>query len=179
MTAIAGIVEDGKVWIGGDALSSNQGVSKVCAAPKVFVNGEFLIGYTSSFRMGQLLEYELSPPTPHEGENGMGFMVRQFIPAVKSTLQHGGYQRNRDGEDFGGVFIVGYRGELYRVDSDFHVAEYRQNYLAIGCGEDFLLGSLHTTEQFELPPQERIQIALDAAAEHCSGVRGPHTIKSL
>lgn len=176
MTAIAGIVEDGKVWIGGDSAGASGLSLTVRSDPKVFINGEFVFGYTSSFRMGQLLEHEFTPPKPHEGEDGMPYMVKRFIPGVKSTLRSGGYQVSRDGQDTGGTFLVGYRGQLYMVHNDYQVARLKQPFAAVGCGEDLALGSLYTTREFDLSPRARIEIALEAAAEFSAGVRGPFTV---
>lgn len=100
MTAIAGIVEDGKVWIGGDSAGVGGTSLSTRADPKVFKNGEFVFGYTGSFRSGQLLEHSFHPPVPLENESGMAYMVKQFIPGVKSCLKDGGYQRQFDGQDW-------------------------------------------------------------------------------
>lgn len=147
--------------------------------PKVFVNGEFVFGYTSSFRMGQLLEYEFSPPTPTEGVSGMAYMVKQFIPGVKSTLKEGGFQTSENGEDSGGTFLVGWRGGLYEIEDDYQVARVRQSFHSCGCGRDMVLGSLHATNEFEIGPEDRITMALNAAVEFSAGVRGPFTVLSV
>lgn len=179
MTAIAGIVEDGKVWIGGDSAGVGGLSMQTRTDPKVFINGECVFGYTSSFRMGQLLEHEFSPPTPYEGESGMAYMVKRFIPAVKACLRAGGFQTSDDGQDIGGTFLVGYRGQLYEIASDYQVARVRQTYHACGCGADLVLGSLHATNEFDLKPKERIIMALNAAVEFSAGVRGPFSILSI
>lgn len=179
MTAIAGIVEDGKVWIGGDSAGAGGLSMQIRTDPKVFTNGEFIFGYTSSFRMGQLLEYEFSPPTPYEGENGMAYMVKRFVPDVKACLISGGYQTSTNGQDYGGTFLVGYRGQLYEIEGDYQVARMSQTYHACGCGTDLALGSLHTTDQFDLSPKERIVMALNAAAKFSAGVRGPFEVISM
>ena len=176
MTAIAGIVEDGKVWIGGDSAGVGGLSMSTRTDPKVFINEEFVFGYTSSFRMGQLLEHEFTPPTPFEKEHGMSYMVKRFVPAVKATLKAGGYQTNENGRDQGGTFLVGYRGELYEIECDYQVARVRQAYHACGCGQDLVLGSLHSTNEFELTPEMRITMALDAAVEFSAAVRGPFSI---
>lgn len=178
MTAIVGIVEDGKVWIGGDSAGVGGLSMQIRSDPKVFKNGEFVIGYTSSFRMGQILEHHLSAPLPYEGESGMAYMVKRFIPAVKAQLRDHGFQRCSEGQDSGGTFLVGYRGELYEVEDDYQVARVQQRYHAVGCGRDLALGSLYTTNQFEMSPKERITTALSAAAEFSAGVRAPFTIIS-
>jgi len=176
MTAIAGLVENGVVWIGGDSAGVGGYSMQVRSDPKVFRNGEFLIGYTTSFRMGQILEHHLSPPTPHEGDAGMDYMVKRFIPAVKSAFKSNAFQRSFDGRDYGGEFLVGYRSELYVIESDYQVARVCQQYYACGCGMDLVLGSLHTTDQYEMPPRERIELALSAAAEFSAGVCEPFHI---
>ncbi len=179
MTAIAGIAENGKVWIGGDSAGVGGLSLSIRSDPKVFINGEFIFGYTSSFRMGQILEHLFSPPVPYEGENGMAYMVKRFIPGVKEALKNGGYQRHESGQDIGGTFLVGYRGQLYEVESDYQVARVAQPYDACGCGRDLILGSLHATESFGMLPQKRITMALDAAVAFSAGVRGPYTIMSV
>jgi len=177
MTAIAGIVCDGKVWIGGDSAGTNYLFKmETRTDPKVFVNGEFVFGYTSSFRMGQLLEHEFTPPTPHEGDDGVAYMVKRFIPAVKATLKSGGYQKTSEGQDEGGTFLVGYRGTLYQVYSDYQVARVRQGYQACGCGETLILGSLPATDRYDISPKDRIIMALEAAEQFSAGVRGPFTV---
>ena len=175
MTAIVGIVEKKEVWIGGDSAGVGGLSIDSRTEPKVFQNGEFLIGFTTSFRMGQLLEFEFNPPGHNEGESGIGFMVRKFIPEVISCLRGGGFLATEDGRVSGGSFLVGHRGELFEVDDDFQVFSVRQGFHAVGCGTDIALGSLHTS-QGKLPAKKRIKAALKAAAEFSAGVRGPFTI---
>ena len=57
-------------------------------------------------------------------------------------------------------------------------ARVRQTYHACGCGRDLVLGSLFTTDQFDLKPRERINMALSAAAEFSAGVRAPFQVVS-
>ncbi len=179
MTAIAGIVEEGSVWIGGDSAGVGGMSLQTRSDPKVFKNGEFVIGYTTSFRMGQILEHHLTAPPPYEGEHGIGYMIKRFIPTVKDVLSKHGFQTVKDGQHSGGTFLVGYRGELYQIQDDYQVARIRQTYHACGCGQDLALGSLHSTEAFDLKPRDRITMALSAAAEFSAGVRGPfHVLRA-
>lgn len=176
VTAIAGLVQDGKVWIGGDSAGVGGMSLALRRDPKVFRNGEFIIGYTSSFRMGQILRYYLNAAKPTEGQDDFEYMVRAFIPAVRACLKDNGYLKTDSGQESIGTFLVGRRGKLYYVADDMQVGELQSPYAACGCGQDLVLGSLHTTEQYQIGPEERIRLALQAAESFSIGVRGPFTI---
>ena len=178
MTAIVGILHGESVWIGGDAAGVGGLSLTTRKDPKVFRNGEFIVGYTSSFRMGQLLEFAFAPPKPMESESIMPYMVTRFVPAIRDCLKSGGFQTTDKGQEFGGTFLVGYRGELFEIESDYQVSRVRASFNACGCGRDIALGSLHTTQSMKLPPEKRITMALEAASEFSAGVRGQFTIVS-
>ena len=63
----------------------------VRADEKVFRNGDFLMGFTTSFRMGQLLRYKLNPPRRHPDDRVAKYMVVDFIDAVRECLKAGGW----------------------------------------------------------------------------------------
>lgn len=176
MTCIVGLVDDGRVWIGGD----NAGVDSAGnmtrrAAAKVFRNGPFLIGFTSSFRMGDLLRYSLEVPKRPKGMGVRRFMVTRFIVAVRRCLKDCGYQQVQDAREYGGEFLVGYSGRLFKVCPDYQVGEL-VGFGAIGCGLAFACGAMYASQR---RPRDRVRVALQAAERFSSGVRGPFVIKSI
>ena len=50
MTAIAAIVQDNVVYIGGDSAGVGGYSLEVRKDPKVFITGPFVMGFTTSFR---------------------------------------------------------------------------------------------------------------------------------
>lgn len=177
MTAIAGVVQDGEVWIGGDSAGVAGLGLTVRADPKVFVLGKMLIGYTSSFRMAQILRYHVTPEVPKEGQDEFEYMVCSFVPLIRKTMKTHGYLKTKDGREEAGTFMVGWRGKLYKIESDLQVAESGWEYTACGCGQDIVLGSLYTTERYNLSAKERIRTALESAEAFSAGVRGPFVIR--
>lgn len=173
MTCIVGLVEGGKVYMGGDSSGVSSWTLTIRADEKVFCNGEFLIGFTTSFRMGQLLRYAFTPP-PIEGDL-FAYMVTQFVTAVRACLKEGGYAKKENEQEEGGTFLVGVRGRLFAVCGDYQVVASADNYAAIGSGEDIALGALCATYG-DLPPRLCIERALSAAERHNIGVRGPFTV---
>jgi ATP-dependent protease HslVU (ClpYQ) peptidase subunit len=181
MTCIVGMVEDGVVYIGGDALASETVGNHVVARAdeKVFANGDFLFGFCGSFRIGQLLRYAFTPPE-QGNKNDMAYMVVDFIDAVRRTCKKKGVLKKVDEEESSeSTFLVGYKGKLYVVEGDFDVGCHADSYCAIGAGAHFALGSLHTTQGLTFTAKERICMALQAAAAYNSAVRGPFIIRSL
>ena len=171
MTCIVGLVHEGTVFIGGDS-AGVAGLSLVVRADeKVFRNGDFLMGFTTSFRMGQLLRYKLNPPRRHPDDRVAKYMVVDFIDAVRECLKAGGWASKENETEQGGTFLVGYSGHLFTVEGDYQAGQPEDGYAAVGSGQDIARGSLFATQGQE--PRSRVLTALRAAERFNAGVRGP------
>lgn len=179
MTAIAGFVHsDGSVWVGGDSAGVAGFELTRRADPKVFRNGNFLFGFTSSFRMGQLLRYAFQPPAKADSVDVMAYMATTFIDAVRACLKSGGYASRVNETESAGEFLVGFHGRLFLIESDYQVSEACCDYAARGAGSQIACGALYATRD-HVDPRERMIIALHAAEHHNAAVRGPFTILQL
>ncbi len=179
MTCIVGLVDgDGTIYMGGDSAGVGGYALTVVKAPKVFRNCAYLIGFTASFRMGQLLEYAFSPPT-FDGYCLERFMVTTFVDALRDCFKQGGYAQKNNEVESGGTFLIGCYGRLFTIHSDYQVTEALCGYDAVGSGCDLALGALHATRDLHLPPARRIERALEAAQAHNIGVRGPFIVEEL
>jgi len=173
MTCIAGIVEEGKIYMGADSAGVDLTTYSITyrADQKIFIkNNKMLFGFTTSFRMGQLLRYALKIPQHPDTMDDMTYLTTRFIDAVRKCLKTGGYQTKKDDVETGGTFVLGYKSNLYEIYDDYQVALPMDHILAIGCGADFALGSLHTSTG---KPLERLKMALEAAAHFSIGVAPP------
>jgi hypothetical protein len=104
-------------------------------------------------------------------------MVTDFVDGLRECFKRGGYSKISDNEENGGTFLVGHKGRLFTIDSDFQVGEQVEDYAAVGCGDDIALGSMYST--IGKPVEERIRTALQAAEAFSTGVRGPFNILKL
>ena len=168
MTCIVGIVQDGRIYMGGDNQGSDGSNKTSLKNRKVFQNGPFLIGYTSSYRMGQLLQYSFYPPAIKENQDVLDYMTTDFVNSVRECLRSGGYATNDKGEERGGNFLVGYKGRLFEIQNDFSVMESSHAFNSVGCGYPYALGSLITSD--DQTPKDRIINALKAAEVFSVGV---------
>lgn len=175
MTCIVGIVDAGRVHIGADSAGVANYELVQRNDRKVFKNGAFIMGFTSSFRMGQLLAFKLKPPKRHADDDVMTFMVTEFIDAVRDCLKAGGYAEKEKEVERGGNFLVGYAGRLFNIGSDYQVGESIHGFDACGSGESIALGSMAST--VGRPTAERIARALSAAEKFNAGVRSPFYVE--
>lgn len=180
MTCIVGLVDQGIVYVGGDSAGVSGLSLRIRADEKVFTKGEFVMGFTSSFRMGQLLRFKLNIPYHKPEIDTYEYMVTEFVEAARKCFKDGGFSRTNEGEESGGTFLVGYRGELFVISDDFQVGRTMESFDAVGCGHDIAKGSLFTSGRLsEIKPEKRIFEALEAAEMFSAGVRAPFNIVSV
>ncbi len=178
MTAIVGLKHEDGVWMGADSMAvRNEETKFTLDNPKVFRNGEFLIGCSHHIRPGQLLQYKLEPLPIQDDCDLMEYMVKWFVEDVRECLKKGGYAHIENGEEIGGSFLIAVRGRLFGIDSMYQVAEHSAGYMAIGSGIKFCLASLYNTP--DQPPEKRVLAALMTAAYFDPFCGGPFVVERL
>lgn len=179
MTCIAAITDGKTVWMGGDSAAACGWDISLLVSPKVFRVGECLIGGTGDVRALQILEHAFSPPTLKEGQSIPHYFAVDFVNALRDCLKSAGYaEKSNEKEKQDSLYLVGFRGHLVSVHSDYGTMETTRKYAAYGCGGAYAEGSLHTTNSPPYIPEARIRLALEAAENHSAGVRGPFTVLS-
>lgn len=189
MTCIVGLEYNGVVYMGADSCATGQGenhISLLMSEPKIFHIGPYLIGSCGSFRLADILRVWFSSPIATGGEplSPYGHMVKYFVPALRKALSDQGWLASKDGRDVGGTILVGYGGKLFEVQTSFAVTRSLEGYAAVGTGTMLALGSLYTSSLLNtdglvtLTPEERLNMALQAADRFCYSVRAPFTILS-
>lgn len=177
MTCIAGLVDESDVYIGGDSAGVSGMELRLRADQKVFTNGSLVMGFTDSFRMGQLLRYAFQCPPQLPSKSIEEFMVTDFIDAVRECLKEGGFAEEDRGKETGGTFLVGYRERLFEISGDYQVGEALDGFSAVGSAAPVALGVLYATQGRK--PEDRLLTALEAAERYNAGVRRPFVVEHL
>lgn len=184
MTCIVALIaKDGNIFMGGDSAGVAGYSLTVRYDDKVFVRIDavgilWAFGFTTSFRMGQLIKYKLKLPKIEAEDFGdlHRFMATKFVDAVRSCFHQGGFLQKKDNRESGGTFIVGLLGNIFVIEDDYQVSQPYSYYIAIGSGEDVARGALGALESYELSPYKRIKKALETAELWNTGVRHPFEI---
>jgi len=164
MTCIVALEDNGKNYMGADSAAVDGEAISLRKEPKIFKCGDFLIGFSHSFRYGQIIEHCFNPPKISE-KNIVKYMVTKFVPELRITLAVNEFEEKES------CMIIGYKGKIFYVESDWNVGYDETNYHAIGSGAPTAFGSLYSTQGQH--PLDRVRIALEAAQEFTTSVRGP------
>lgn len=176
MTCIVAIADEDGVYFGCDSLGTDGHSVTVMSDPKIFQNGEFLIGYAGSYRLGQLLQHSLAVPAKREDQTPKQFLCTDFIDSVRITFDIGHFYNQKyddEGAGFDGEFLVGYKGDIYLVQGDFSVLHAVEDFTSAGSGSEAANAVLHVTKKLELGPMERLELALETASHQLTSVEPP------
>ena len=173
MTLIVGLSTPDGTYLAADSLGSNGHTYSLVKQPKLFRNGKLGLGYTGSFRLGQLLQHNLSPTPRAEGQELHEYLVSYLTSDVRQCLKDGGHAHVESGVESGGLFLIAAEDRVFTMQSDYSVLERVDGYDAVGSGEDYALAALHATRTLNLPPLQRLRLALEAAEANVTTVRGP------
>jgi ATP-dependent protease HslVU (ClpYQ) peptidase subunit len=187
MTCIVAITDGRRIVLGADSAAVSANELQLRATRKIFKKGPYAIGFIRSWRMGQILQYhtEFPEPPPHSVDETLEeFMAAKFVEAVRESCAAYGFSKRgritlapdmiEEGQEIGGVFVVGVSGRLFEVREDFHVARPMRPYTALGYGAPIALGALFALQENKrLQLEERAHIALEASEAYSQKVRQP------
>ncbi len=176
MTCIVGLEHKGKVYMGADSAAVNDHLYSM-SNPKLFRLGPFLIGFTSSWRMGQLIQHQLGDVAIQTTKDDLDYLVSHFIEPVRACLKDYGCAKIENNEETGGTFIVAYKQKVYTVWSDFSILRNVSGIACIGAGREFAYGAM--TALVDMPSKKRIHKALTITASMSPWVGPPFHIKRL
>ncbi len=178
MTCIVGLIEDGRIWMGGDSCASN-GTTRTLNTPKVFRRGPYLIGFAGSMREGHIMQYIVKLPDPPR-TNLDKFMATDFTNAMRKGFKAGGQMGQvNQREEHVSNFMLAVRGRLYTSWQDFQIIGPRAGYDAIGSGADAALGAMYALNPYNVAPRQKILAALKASAQFNEKVAPPFHIRSI
>ncbi len=181
MTCIIGLVHEGKVIIGGDRAAVDGWKKNTSAHSKVFRVGQLLFGTCGSHRMAQIIEHEFKPTAQTENENDLHYLVVTIANELRTLLVSKAIiGKNEDNEDkFEGGCLVGYKGNLYRLSSNFQIDHFERPFDGIGSGSPFALGAMQVFTTHTYPPDLQVRMALEAAGVLCCDVEPPYDVEVL
>jgi ATP-dependent protease HslVU (ClpYQ) peptidase subunit len=150
---IAFIDKDKNAVIAGDKAASDSVETFSVKAPKVFSNGDFLVGYEGSFRMGQVLQYNWCPPEKPEDKTTDEFMHTDVIGSILACFKEYLWQLEEDEDGdlgpVGGLFILVFEGRVFELQGDMSILEPSSEVSSIGSGSPKALVAFKIYSEYE------------------------------
>ena len=201
MTCIVACVHDDAVWMGGDSVGSDA-YAYDRADKKVFRNGDYIIGFSGSYRLGQIAKITTFPEFPKnflqkiEAPKNLpkksaskkiapkilpqeNLPVKRedvelwFIADFVPVLREALIEEGKD-EQFD--FLVGVDRWLVCIESDYQVGMYKSMHMAIGSGALLALGALSVLDDIGAGPEEKIIRSISVAGNYDKAVGGNITL---
>jgi ATP-dependent protease HslVU (ClpYQ) peptidase subunit len=137
-----------KVIMAGDKTGSNGWDRDLVKEPKVFKKKDFMLGYTSSFRMGQLLKHVWTPPKRTTDETDDHYLYVTVVNSFKELFKENGYGKDEKNAETG-VFLFVYKDRIFEHQADCSILERETNVQSVGCGEVFARGCMNALLEYE------------------------------
>lgn len=167
MTCIVAIKNKGNLYFGSDSRISNDFDHSVSTTKKIgFLEGhgqKAIYGVSGSVRLLNVLRNKIQLPNREHEHDDDGY-VFEIVEEVKSkALQYNVLKSVNDKKDSDSDWLLGYKGRVFIVQSDFSFYESGLGYVATGSGMYHALGYLAAGE-FKDDPISRIEKAIRVAA---------------
>jgi len=167
MTCIAAVVQNGEMYIAGDRAASEDDIILSLDSPKVWSSGEYLFGYYGRLN-GEIVKHNFIPP--RVVGNVDRFMQTTFRKALKEFYSEWDIPMS-DSNEFGMLICVG--GKIFEHNiSDMSITSYDTDFLAVGSGSSYAIGSLFSTQNYK-DPKRRLKIALECATKYSTTCQEP------
>ena len=181
MTCIVAYKKNNIIYMGADSAGSNGHNTFARKDSKLFIKNNMIFGFTSSFRMGNLLKYKLEIPKHKSNISVDTYMNTLFIDEVIKCFEDGAYTKNTNNVIQGGIFLVGYKNRIFKIESDFQVGEKLIPFDSCGSGEELAIGAMDALLQYDknIKPEKLLTLALTSASKYTTSVDKPFKFLKL
>lgn len=165
------------VYMGGDSRLTHNWERIEASNPKVFERDKVLFGATGDLRLRYLLQFFPMPPLPDDLNLLDKYLNMDFVSALQTHFKATGFCE-KESDEFGGCFMMGIQGRLFRINRDYCVQPIKESFHAIGSGSAYALGCLDVLGN-RGTPENRVRRALATAARFDIGTGAPFHVISL
>lgn len=180
MTTVVMAQVNGDVVVGWDSMMTTGSYGETMATPKVFANGNILIGIAGTLAAFDVFETATLPQ--YEGQpNKRHWLIREFVPAIRLLMAGHNEISDEEGDpEFSMLVVVD--GEVFRLDGNLAVFSTLEGTYAVGSGAHFAQGAL-TARKIQLCAasprgemvltREDVLLALEVAEHSDAFTQGP------
>jgi ATP-dependent protease HslVU (ClpYQ) peptidase subunit len=150
MTCIIAIKKDKKIYLAGDRRIIEGQMRHEKASPKVFKNGDLMIGVCGGMYMPQLLQYCWEVPKKNVSQSDDEYIYKTISLSVKKLFDDNGFFKNKDTSHYPyGHFMICYSGRMFSVGADMGICELNGPIDTMGSGGEIALIATRIYMEYE------------------------------
>lgn len=186
MTCCIGYKTNKNIYFIGDTQGSYDENKEIRLDPKIFKMNNMLFAVCGSFRMRDVLMYELNIPKLGLNEDIDRYVRTTVINGIRNLFIEKGICIKTEESDLvsPGDILIAIRNKIYKIESDFQVGEINKPYVAIGCGSREAMAAMSMYERFFNLPKTKKEVniflvnTLETVAELNLNVNNQYNILS-
>ena len=163
--------------MGADKMATNDNRVILIQDPKIFyinVNDspEFLVGVSGNLRVLNIIKYNNQIMNCQLTDDPYFNIINILIPYIQETLKnHNSFMEYEDEQaNSDSHFLIGHKGKIFIVSSNYCITETYENFGVIGCGEEIAIGALEVLTRTEPYHTNIIDVTLKIVSKHIFGV---------
>lgn len=165
MSCISGLVYKKKVYIGADSLATSDDDIRKMSTRKIFRKEDYIFGVVGMTFPIQIMNSKKLKTSKN---------VYTTAEIIKELLMEEGCIISDEGmKQLGCNVMIGYKGKIYQLNTDFFLCEFEEPYNSIGSGGAYALGSLYSNiKSNDKNPVDIIKESIECASYFRGDVGG-------
>lgn len=179
MTCIIAMEHNGVAFLGSDSFLGGAFIRDQIDRPKFFEKGtRFFIAFAGGLRGAQIVEHGITFRKLRKGEDEEAYLVTEVSQKLQAAFTKAGANIKDDGnvDTHDSCFIACINGKVFIIQTDYSVIRSRHGFTAVGAGQEYALGAMAILKSEKISPKEKIQRALEVAADLSPQVCSPFHI---
>lgn len=172
MTAISAIIDrkNKKTYLASDQMGSDRFTGENFKTKKIFHNGKLTFAICGSYRLGQVLQHNLSPRPFQEGETIEKYVFDYLEKHIRDIFRERKCLKTVDSVEVLGnaEFIVAVKDRIFILQDDLAFLEPEKIFATSGSGKYHQEASIYT--QLQLAPKKDLKEVLKDAIRYTSDV---------
>lgn len=169
MTCIISFFNNDRIVLAGDKIGVSGNFKAIIKEPKVFFNCDFMIGYTTSFRMGQLLNHTWKPTKRKKDQSVENYIYVDTIGSIRKLFEENWFF-DKTKEDDWGIFILCYENKIFKVHTDMTITESMDHIAVCGSGREVAKGALCVLLEYEKDIETILRKTFDIVSSNITTV---------
>lgn len=186
MTCIIGMATNNVVHMVADSMMVSRDEQLPASEPKMWIDGELLIGATGDLREVQVVRNMCKFPPHILDISDLEYLVRYVVPEIERALKESGIYKTDDHDRiWHTTLLVGFNGGLYEIDCDLAVLGHVNGFFAIGSGYPYAMGAYAILSDETwcdaqlLSPETRLRACMDVVLRFITCVGPPVVYMAL